>query len=276
VNGFLDAVSFLTRVPVDRRRVPPAATVAATTEPTRLDPARLDPDVAIATAVPWFPVVGALVGLVVGVVYWGAAWALPATLAAALAVTVGVVLTGAFHEDGLADAADAFWGGYERERRLAILKDPRHGTYGVSALVLSSVVRVTALAAITPGRTALGALVAAHALGRGASVALMGTTANARDDGLASYVRSTGAGQVGVGLAVATMLGAVGIGGWVVPALVLAGGSTWIVRRVVMDKLGGIVGDVLGAVEQVVELAVLVLAAGVLHRGTSALGWWPA
>jgi adenosylcobinamide-GDP ribazoletransferase len=197
-------------------------------------------------------------------------------VAATVAVSVGVVVTGAFHEDGLADTTDALWGAYDRPGRLAILKDSRHGTFGVGALVLSTLVRVGALAALAPGRTALGALVAAHAVGRGASVALMATTPNARDDGLASYVRSMRPRQAVVSLVVATALGTAGLAGWIVPAVAIAAFSTWIVRRVSMDKLGGIVGDVLGAAEQVVELAVAVLAAAVVHRGVRALGWWPA
>ena len=263
MSGLVDAVSFLTRVPVDRRVVDVGATAS-------------DHDRLIADAVPWFPVVGALVGALVGLVYWAAAWALPTPVAATMAVTVGVVVTGAFHEDGLADTVDALWGGYDRERRLAILKDSRHGTYGVSALVLSTVLRITALAALAPGRTALGALVAAHALGRGAAVAMMGTTPNARDEGLAAYVRSTRRGQIAAGLVGAMVLGLAGLAGWLVPAAIVAAALTWIVRRVAMSKLGGIVGDVLGGVEQVVEIGVVLVAVAVVHRSASPLGWWPA
>ena len=263
MSGLVDAVSFLTRVPVDRRVVGVGASPH-------------HPDRMIADAVPWFPVVGALVGVLVGLVYWAAAWALPPMVAATMAVTVGVVVTGAFHEDGLADSVDALWGGYDRARRLAILKDSRHGTYGVSALVLSTVLRVAALGSLAPGRTALGALVAAHALGRGAAVAMMGTTPNARDEGLAAYVRETGRRHVAIGLVVSAMMGLAAMAGWLVPAAMLAAVLTWMVRRVAMDKLGGIVGDVLGAVEQVVEIGVMLVASAVVHRSASPLGWWPA
>ena len=75
---------------------------------------------------------------------------LPGLAAAALAVTLGIVITGALHEDGLADTVDAFGAGGGPEETLRILKDPTHGTYGVIALVLSIVLRVLALAAL-PG-----------------------------------------------------------------------------------------------------------------------------
>ncbi len=262
MSGLVDAVRFLTRVPVDRRAIDDGLPAP-------------DPDRMIADAVPWFPVVGALVGALVGLVYWAAAWALPTPVAATVAVSVGVGVTGAFHEDGLADTADALWGSYDRERRLAILKDSRHGTYGVSALVLSTVLRITVLAALAPGRTALGALVAAHAIGRGAAVAMMGTTPNARDEGLAAYVRSTRRGQIAAGVVGAMVLGLAGLAGWLLPAAILAAALTWIVRRLAMDKLGGIVGDVLGAAEQVVEIGVMIVALAVVHRSASPLGWWP-
>ena len=123
-QGFVAAVQFLTRVPVRTKR------------PSDLS-----------AAVVWFPVVGALVGAAVGVVAAVLGEVVPMPVAATVAVLAGVLLTGAFHEDGLADTADAIWGGWTRERRLEILKDPRHGTYGVAALAGSIVVRVVAVGA---------------------------------------------------------------------------------------------------------------------------------
>ena len=259
MNGLRGATGFLTRIPV-----------GATTF------ADGDADAAIASAVPWFPVVGALVGIAVGLVYWAGALVLPTSTAAALAIAGSMILTGAFHEDGLADSADALWGGYERDRRLAILKDSRHGTFGVSALVVSIIVRVSALAALTPGWTSVGALLGANAIGRGAAVALMGTSTPARVDGLgASYVRALRPRHIVAGAVAAVALGLVGLGGWVVPALALAALAALATRALTNAKLGGIVGDVLGALEQVVELAVLVLAAAIVHEHDRRLGWWP-
>ena len=117
----------------------------------------------------------------------------PPLVAGAVAVAVGLLITGAFHEDGLGDIADAFGGGWTVERRLEILKDSRHGTYGVAAICASIVLRVVALGSL-PGPWAMftGA-VAAHTMGRVAAVALMaGTMRLATHSGLgADYGRGT-------------------------------------------------------------------------------------
>ena len=125
MTGFLGAVQFLTRIPVRTRAAVPHDRV-----------------------LPWLPFVGALIGALVGGVAAGLAELVPTAVAAAVAVAVGLLVTGAFHEDGLADVADAFGGGTTRERRFEILKDPRHGTYGVAALCSSVVLRVVGAASI--------------------------------------------------------------------------------------------------------------------------------
>src|SRR4030095_13904282 len=102
-------------------------------------------------SVPWFPVVGAGVGLVVAGVYGGGRLALPPLPAAALGLVAGICVTGAFHEDGLGDTADAFVGGWDRESTTRILKDPRLGTFGVLAVAASLLLRVAAVAALAPG-----------------------------------------------------------------------------------------------------------------------------
>ena len=105
----------------------------------------------------------------------GAWHIVPASVAAAVAMAFGLLVTGAFHEDGLGDIADAFGGGWTIERRLEILKDSRHGTYGVAAMCTSIVVRVIALGSM-PGPAAMFAsVVVAHTMGRVAAVGLGGT-----------------------------------------------------------------------------------------------------
>ena len=169
MNGFLGAVSFLTRVP----------TGTGARRPEEL-----------AASVPWFPVVGAGVGLAVAAVYAGAGELLPPLPAASLAVVAGICLTGAFHEDGLGDTADAFGGHHDRDGTVRILKDPRLGTFGVLAVAASLLLRAGAVAALAPA-AALAALPAAHALSRAAAVAAMTALPAAGDTGLgASYVRS--------------------------------------------------------------------------------------
>jgi adenosylcobinamide-GDP ribazoletransferase len=251
--GLPAAVQFLTRVPVRLRR---------------------EPD--MATAVPWFPVVGALVGAAVGGTAAGLWHVTSPLVAATVAVLVGVLVTGAFHEDGLADVADAFAGGWTVERRLEILKDPRHGSYGVAALSGSILVRAVALAAIAGPAAILWSAIAAHVLGRGAAVAAMGVVPVARPEGLgADVARSLPAARSVVGVIAAAILAAgalvarFGFGGDVawptVAALAATVGATALVALLAHRKIGGLTGDVLGTVEQVTECAVLVVLASRWH-----------
>ncbi len=249
--AFLDAVQFLTRVPVRVARPAP-----------------------LAAAVPWFPVVGALIGAFVGAVAAGLGELGSPTVAAAVGVLAGVLVTGAFHEDGLADSADAVAGGASPEQRRAILEDPRHGTYGVAALCGSIVLRVVALAALvaTGPAVAFAAAVSAHTLGRGAAVAAMGVAPVAGAEGLgADYARSVGTGRATVGALVAVAVVAVVTGWWVAPLAATAAVGAAVVVVVARRAFGGLTGDHLGAIEQVVEAAVLVVATLLAAHDTL---WW--
>lgn len=249
-GGFLAAVQFLTRVPVRLRR---------------------EPD--LAAAVVWFPVVGALVGGVAGVIVAGLEDFIAPSAAAALGVLAGVLITGAFHEDGLADLADAVAGGSTPERRLEILRDPRHGTYGVAALAGSIVLRILCIAALAPSPApALAGLVAAHSLGRGAAVAVMGWAPLARPDGLgAAYTTRVGPARAAIGGAVAIALATLATGWWAIPLAVAAAVPAVVIVTLARRTLGGVTGDVLGAVEQVAECAVLV---GVTALAPRYALWW--
>jgi len=239
--GLLGAIQFLTRIPV--------TTVTAPSMPR---------------AVPWFPVVGAMIGVVVGGVAAALAEVTTPGVAAAVALVVGMLVTGAFHEDGLADLADAVSGGTTRERRLEILKDPLHGTYGVAALAGSMLVRWSALAALAasgPRAVFLGAI-AAHALARGIAVAVMAFGRPAGAPGLgAAWMADVGrvTGVVGLALGIGATVPAAR--GWTPAAAVVAVGAlgALVVVGVARRALGGVSGDVLGAVEQVVEAAALVM-----------------
>jgi adenosylcobinamide-GDP ribazoletransferase len=250
-SGPLAAVQFLTRVPVRLRGAPAAADLGG--------------------AVVWFPVVGALVGAVAGAIAYFAEDLVGSAVAAALAVLIGVLITGAFHEDGLADFADAVAGGSTPERRHEILGDPRLGTYGVAALAGSIVLRIVCVAAVPPA-AALGGLAAAHALGRGAAVGAMGWAPVARADGLGAAAAGGVDGRralTGAGIAVG--LAALTTGWWVGPFTAAAVASTLMVLAIARRTLGGITGDVLGAIEQVGECAVLVTVTALARRHGV---WW--
>jgi adenosylcobinamide-GDP ribazoletransferase len=247
--GPLAALQFLTRIPIRLRRAP--------------DMARM---------VVWFPLAGALIGLAVGGVGAGLWHLAPPLVAAAVAVTIGLLITGAFHEDGLGDIADAFGGGVTLERRLEILKDSRHGTYGVAAMCASIVIRILSLGSL-PGPAAMFvAAIAAHVLARTAAVGLMAAAPLATHRGLgADYGQSTTWTRAGLAAAMGLAITALVAGWWVAPlavaAVVGAGAVGWLAMR----KIHGISGDVLGAAEQVAECLVLVTVTALATRHGI---WW--
>jgi adenosylcobinamide-GDP ribazoletransferase len=236
-------------------------------------PAGDDPSPNMARAVPWFPVIGGVVGCMVGGVYVGAAELFATNAAAALAVGAGALVTGAFHHDGLADMADAFGGGWDREQRLEILKDSRHGTYGVMALVCVVITQVAALGSLGPAQ-GFAALVTAHALGRAGAVGLMRAVPNATETGLgADYTERVGRAAVTVGVMAGIAIGAIALGLWVGVAALAVFVAAALCGVLAVRKIGGLCGDVLGAAEQLGETAVLLTAAALVHHNV-AFPWW--
>ena len=208
-----------------------------------------------------WPLVGAGLGLAAGAVAWAAlALGLPTGAAAILAVAVQVVLTGALHEDGLADVADGFWGGFDRDRRLEIMRDSRIGSYGVIALVLGLGARVTLVAALAS--VALPALVATGAASRAAMGWQMRRLPPARADGLGHGAGRPPGWAVAAGLAVALAcalpLGLAGLGAGLAAAAAVLG-----VGAVARAKIVGQTGDVLGATQQLAEIAGLATLAAI-------------
>jgi adenosylcobinamide-GDP ribazoletransferase len=245
-------LSFLTRIPVPRR-------IGRAED--------------LARSVPWFPVVGVVVAVVVAGVYSIGLRLWPNLLAGIVAVGAGAIVTGAFHEDGLADTLDAF-GAWTPERARAILKDPTHGSFGVIAMILTIAVRITALATLGAAQ-ALATLVTAHATGRAAAVVTMRAAPVATEEGLgAAYAarvtnrQAAVAASLAVGIAVLAMLQ------WGLVSCAIVALAAWATARLAIAKIGGITGDVLGAIEQVSECAVLLLASALVFKGWSDVAWW--
>ncbi|MBR9822653.1 MAG: adenosylcobinamide-GDP ribazoletransferase [Rhodobacteraceae bacterium] len=185
---------------------------------------------------------------------------LPPTAAALVCLGTGIALTGALHEDGLADVADGFWGGTTSARRLEIMKDSRVGAYGVIALVLGLLARFTALSTLFAVPGGLWAVIAAAVASRAVMPVLMATLPFARPDGLA---RSVGYPPMGAALA-ASLIGAVflyiGLG-WQGSAAVLSVALVTLgLARLASSRIGGQSGDVLGAGQQLAEITVLFVA----------------
>lgn len=206
----------------------------------------------------FYPVVGVVIGgfLIVAAHLLDGA---PVPLQAALLLTFWVGLTGALHLDGLADSADAWMGGFgDRERTLAIMKDPRSGPIAVVVLVLLLLLKFAALLALLEQGDHL-VLLLAPVLGRGALLALFLCTPYVRPGGLGDVlVAHLPRGSAKIVVATVLLVGVTLGGVWVM--LVAAGGFCWI-RRLMLQRLGGTTGDSAGALLEVLECTVLVVLA---------------
>jgi adenosylcobinamide-GDP ribazoletransferase len=208
-----------------------------------------------------FPVVGALIGLLVGVVRLVAELGVPAGPATLLGLVAGLVVTGALHEDGLADAADGLGAYGDRARRLEIMRDSRIGTYGALAVVAWFVLAWSLLAALD-GDDALRATVVAGALGRWTAVLHARALPPARADGLAARLRPGSAPVVIASLAAVAVTLAVGGPGGGGAALATAALLAALLAVGVRRAFGGATGDTHGASTKLVEVGVyLVLVA---------------
>ncbi len=232
------ALAFLTRLPVRPDRPWQGADLAA--------------------SVAMFPLVGLLVG-VLGALTFAAATelGLPPVPAAVLAIAVLACATGALHEDGLADFADGL-GGASRARRLEIMRDPRVGGFGVIALVLALLARAGALAALAGPAEVGVALIAAAALSRALLPPAMLALPQARGDGLAVQAGRPHPARVAAALAIALLIALLLLPAAVaVTASAVAALAGAMVAWLAFRRLGGITGDVLGALQQLAEIAFL-------------------
>lgn len=202
----------------------------------------------------YFPAVGILVGSGGAAVLWLTALGLPAPLPAILSVAATILLTGALHEDGLADTHDGLGGGATRERALEIMKDPRIGTYGAIALIVVLSLKIAALSAM-PTWAAMAALVSAHAYSRFCAVIVVFSSryvGSPQHSRAAPVVERASASDV----VIAALFGLVPLAlcglGAVVAALVALAllGLSW---RWHVKRLGGYTGDTLGASQQITE-----------------------
>lgn len=214
-----------------------------------------------------FPVVGALIGAAIGLLCLGLRHVgVPDLAAAALALGGSAILTGALHEDGLADVADGFGGGRTAESKLEIMRDSRLGTYGAVVLLVSFAARLSALAAIPDGHV-VPALIAVHALARGVLPAMSMNLPYARKDGLARNAGQPDAATSAMAAGLALVIALLSLS-WTsaMLAAVAAGSSGLLMAWLAMRQIGGQTGDVLGGAEQVGETAILVLLAARLAQ----------
>lgn len=216
-------------------------------------------------ALAWFPVVGAAIGGALGLLWWATDKAWPAAVAAALVVAGDLVLTGMLHVDGLVDSADGLLPPRTAEKRLAIMRSPDVGAFGIAAAGVVLLLRWVAVDAIAPSVVLLVGVYAASRTVM-ATAAVVVPYARAQDGGLATAFVGRGAAVPGVvaavvGTAVAVtcvllwhpVAGAVSLAAGVAAA----GAVLWLAVR----RVGGYTGDVLGAAGVVLETVALVTAA---------------
>lgn len=203
----------------------------------------------------YFTAVGLLVGGVGALVLWATSLILPGPLPVILSTAATVFLTGAFHEDGLADTFDGLGGGATRERALEIMKDSRIGTFGVAALVLTLLIKVAALSEL-PVRFAIVVLIAGHAFSRACAITLLFVGSHVGNPELSrarAVAQPMGASELAVavivGVAPLYWVGLHAAAGFVSALIVLYVLARWFLRR-----LGGFTGDTLGAAQQLTEI----------------------
>lgn len=205
-----------------------------------------------------YPLVGLAVGgitLAVAVIL-DTLGASPA-VAAGFAVLAGVLATGAMHEDGLADCADGFWGGWTMERRLEIMKDSQVGAYGVLALLLIVGLRWALIIQVIESGVLAGAVLTAAVASRAVMVWVMGTLPQARSTGLSHQTGQPHLQTVFAALGIGLCVTVLAVGHVVFLVAALAGLTGLGLIRLARTKIGGQTGDVLGGTQQIVETVVL-------------------
>jgi adenosylcobinamide-GDP ribazoletransferase len=269
---FLVAVQFLTRLPVPG---------VQGFEPSRLS-----------RSARYFPLVGALLGLIGAGVWWLSSLCFPPPLAVGLAMSASLLLTGALHEDGFADACDGFGGGASRESILAIMKDSRVGAYGAIGIAMMLGLKWVTLQSLP--RAALPLLfIAAHMMSRWCATGLIWRLQYARTDpdaksrpfaggmSTADWIFSGAWGVLAI-LLLQTLLTLPPLRALVDPAAgadlpwartlgtaaAAAAAATLLAGAYFNKRIGGYTGDCLGAVQQITELGFLLTALGVMNLPT--------
>ncbi|MBB3993597.1 adenosylcobinamide-GDP ribazoletransferase [Sulfitobacter undariae] len=217
-----------------------------------------------AQAVWSYPLVGLAVGAAGGLTaHLALLTGLPSFAAAALGLAMMIMITGAMHEDGLADVFDGFWGGFIPSQRLEIMRDSQIGTYGVLALLTVFTLRLTAIAALLE-HNSLFPIFAAAAVSRVTMPVLMYALPHARQDGLAHSVGRPSIFSVALSCGIAAVIALLCLGETGIIALSIAAGVTFGVGHLAKRKIGGQSGDVLGAAQQISEAAILMVCAALL------------
>jgi adenosylcobinamide-GDP ribazoletransferase len=244
--GFLAAWQFLTSLPVRRGFTPEQ----------------------LGRATAWFPLVGLLLGVMLAVFYWLLDFILPPEVSTALVIIALVALTGALHLDGLADTCDGLAGYRTREERLAVMRDSRTGAFGVVGIVLILLAEYVCLNSI-PSEFTIQALVFMPVVSRWAMVYAVFAFPYARPEGLGTaYKNATRWPQFTLATVITIFIAVLMYPIFSIMALLLIP-SIWIITTVVAfylkHKLGGLTGDCYGAINEVAEVAALLLTVAIYN-----------
>jgi len=251
IQLFCAALTFLTRIPLRSSTVHTPEVMAACCR--------------------YYPLVGLIVGALMAAVFAGTHLQLPSTPSVVITLIAGVLLTGAFHEDGLADTCDGLGGGWNREDALRIMKDSRVGSYALIGVTLTIALKISLLAALPAAQIPV-ALILAHTLSRVLATSYLLNypyVQLAEHSKVGTYAQASISGAVFL-LIVATCLL---LTAWLLDlryALLCLGALT-VIRllfgRYLLRRLGGITGDCLGAAQQIGEVLIYIVIVATLPAG---------
>lgn len=251
IQLFIAALTFLTRIPLPAQQT-------------------YTPDI-MAACCRYYPLVGALVGLMLAAVFVGTNMLLPATPSIVITLIAGVLLTGAFHEDGLADTCDGLGGGWSRDDALRIMKDSRVGSYAVIGVTLAIALKISLLSSL-PLAQIPAALLLGHTLSRALATSYLLNypyVQLAEHSKVGTYARAGISAPVLLTIVIVCLALTGGLFGIDTAVLCLA--SLAVLRRLfgryLLRRLGGITGDCLGAAQQLAEVMVYGVVVA-LHGGT--------
>ena len=212
----------------------------------------------------YFPLVGLLIAILLSGLYFGLRFIFPLDIAVLLIMIASLLFTGAFHEDGLADMSDGMGGGFSVEKRLAIMKDSRIGTYGAVTLLVSLLLKFTLLVALAKQELLISSLVLAYVLSRAVAASLIFNTAYVSDEA-SSKSKPLANQQSLIELLMVLSCGFLALvvfikQPWfitlVVSVVISLAVFRFIFRRWLIKRISGFTGDCLGAAQQISELVI--------------------
>ncbi|MCL6472087.1 MAG: adenosylcobinamide-GDP ribazoletransferase [Firmicutes bacterium] len=218
----------------------------------------------------YFPLVGLIIGVIVATVYQIASYRLPDLVSSALAVLSLVVVTRALHLDGLADTCDGLVGGRDSKHALSIMKDSRVGSFGAAAIALAVMLKITLLASIA-SNLKIRAIILFPVIGRWVATVALSTQRYAKSEpGLGSlFMDSDGLNRVSIGIStiassIITVISAIITVKWLAAITIPAAAIFMVVFMFMVNrKIGGLTGDIIGAMIELSEITVLIALAAV-------------